>query len=48
MLSDRPYGIGMTKQKALDELKLCSGTQFDPEFVEVFIKIMGNVEQEII
>lgn len=39
MTSDRPYRKAMSKEKALKELMACSGTQFDPDIVELFIKI---------
>jgi diguanylate cyclase (GGDEF)-like protein/PAS domain S-box-containing protein len=38
MTSDRPYRKAMAKQEAIDEIVRCSGTQFDPDLVEVFIK----------
>jgi HD-GYP domain-containing protein (c-di-GMP phosphodiesterase class II) len=28
----------MSKEKALEELEKCAGTQFDPEIVKVFIE----------
>ncbi|HZC29220.1 MAG TPA: HD domain-containing phosphohydrolase, partial [Gaiellaceae bacterium] len=34
--SDRPYRRAMTLEAALDELRRCAGTQFDPEVVRVF------------
>lgn len=37
MTSNRPYKESMSFNEALTELKKCSGTQFDPEIVEVFI-----------
>jgi diguanylate cyclase (GGDEF)-like protein len=36
MTSERAYQGPMERQDALDELKRCSGTQFDPRLVEVF------------
>jgi HD-GYP domain-containing protein (c-di-GMP phosphodiesterase class II) len=36
MTSERHYSIAMTYDQAIDELKKKSGTQFDPELVEVF------------
>lgn len=39
MISDRPYRRGMPKNIALDEIKRCSGTQFDPEIVDIFLQI---------
>jgi putative nucleotidyltransferase with HDIG domain len=37
--SDRPYRKGRPLQVAKDEIKRCSGTQFDPEVVEAFFRI---------
>jgi response regulator RpfG family c-di-GMP phosphodiesterase len=37
--SDRPYRKGRPLQVAKDEIKRCSGTQFDPELVEAFQRI---------
>lgn len=40
MTNDRPYRKARTKQEAIEELKKFSGKQFDPEIVEVFVKIL--------
>ena len=40
MTSDRPYRKSLSMQEAKEELKKCSGTQFDPEVVDVFITIL--------
>ena len=37
MTADRPYRKAMKVNDAIDELKRCSGTQFDPELVDLFI-----------
>ena len=37
MTSDRPYRKGLPKDFALDEIRKCSGTQFDPEVVAAFM-----------
>ncbi|SKC85599.1 diguanylate cyclase [Maledivibacter halophilus] len=42
MTSNRPYKESMSFNEALTELKKCSGTQFDPEIVEVFIDAIEN------
>jgi HD-GYP domain-containing protein (c-di-GMP phosphodiesterase class II) len=42
MTSGRPHRAAMTKKEALEELKKCSGTQFDPTLVNKFIKIAGK------
>ena len=38
MTNDRPYRRALGFEEALEEIKRNSGTQFDPEFVEIFIK----------
>jgi HD-GYP domain-containing protein (c-di-GMP phosphodiesterase class II) len=37
MISDLPYKSACTFEDALDELRLCSGTQFDPDVVKAFL-----------
>jgi diguanylate cyclase (GGDEF)-like protein/putative nucleotidyltransferase with HDIG domain len=37
MTSERPYSETLTHEKALEELKRCAGTQFDPYLVEQFV-----------
>lgn len=37
--SDRPYRKGRGFEEALEEVKLCSGSQFDPRLVEVTLEI---------
>jgi len=39
MQSRRPYKGPISKTKALKEIKRCAGTQFDPQLVEIFLKI---------
>ena len=38
MISDRPYRKAFTHDEAIKEIIRCSGTQFDPNIVDVFIK----------
>ncbi|KMT23187.1 HD-GYP domain-containing protein [Clostridium cylindrosporum] len=40
MTSDRPYNKSKTYEEAIKELIRCSGTQFDPDIVKVFIKVI--------
>jgi response regulator RpfG family c-di-GMP phosphodiesterase len=39
MISGRTYQRAVTEAEAVEELKRCSGTQFDPELVDIFINI---------
>ena len=42
MTNNRPYKNAVSQEKALAEIKKQSGTQFDPELVEVFIAIVSS------
>lgn len=46
MVSDRAYRKGMSVDKAIAELKRCSGTQFDPHIVDEFIKMLPEIVPE--
>ncbi len=37
MTSDRPYRLALDKEVAIGELHACSGKQFDPDMVKVFV-----------
>jgi putative nucleotidyltransferase with HDIG domain/PAS domain S-box-containing protein len=39
MTSERPYRKGLSREKGIEEVRKGSGTQFDPEIVEAFLKI---------
>lgn len=39
MINDRPYRSALPLQTAKDEIQRCSGTQFDPRVVEVFLSL---------
>jgi HD-GYP domain-containing protein (c-di-GMP phosphodiesterase class II) len=41
MTVSRPYSRVRTPALALAELMNCSGTQFEPEYVDAFVKVMG-------
>jgi diguanylate cyclase (GGDEF)-like protein len=42
MRSDRPYHAGISAEAAREELRRCSGTQFDPEVVEAFLRALDR------
>jgi len=42
LVSDRPYKKAFTHENAVEIIKNGSGTQFDPEFVNIFL----NCESE--
>ena len=42
MTSDRPYRPAMTRKEAINEIRRCSGTQFDPIVVDTFLNIPLN------
>ncbi|MFB3896173.1 MAG: diguanylate cyclase [bacterium] len=43
MTSDRPYRLGIPKDKAVEEMKSNSGTQFDPKIIEAFLAIVHRL-----
>ncbi len=45
--SDRPYRKARSFDTAREEVLRCSGTQFDPAVVEVFLKIPNELWQEL-
>jgi len=47
MISDRPYRKALTMTEACAELNKNSGSQFDPEIVRVFMKIMETHPEAI-
>ena len=44
MVSDRPYRKSRNNGYIIEELQRCSGKQFDPQIVEVAIKILNEME----
>ena len=42
MVSARPYRGGIDPQAVLDEIRSCSGTQFDPEMVVALMRVMES------
>ena len=45
MTSDRPYRGAQTVDEALQELRRCAGTQFDPAIVDIFIKVVKDTKK---
>src|ERR1700680_529840 len=39
MTSKRPYSLPLTPSEAIDELRRCAGTQFDPSVTRAFITV---------
>jgi diguanylate cyclase (GGDEF)-like protein len=39
----RPYKAGLTYSECMAELRACSGTQFDPEMVDAFLRVLDDI-----
>jgi putative two-component system response regulator len=48
MISDRPYRAAMSVAQAVQEIKHCAGTQFDPAVVTAFLRTMqtGTIQAQ--
>jgi response regulator RpfG family c-di-GMP phosphodiesterase len=42
MTRGRPYKDAISKEEAIFELRNCAEDQFDPELVELFIKLIND------
>jgi putative nucleotidyltransferase with HDIG domain len=42
MTNDRPYRLAMAQERALEELRRCSGSAFDPDLVELFLRFVDR------
>ncbi|MEQ8158274.1 MAG: HD domain-containing phosphohydrolase [Mesotoga sp.] len=47
MTNDRPYSKARSHSEALKEIERCAGTQFDPQIVEEFIKMLNGGTQHL-
>lgn len=47
MTTDRPYRKALTQAEAVEELKSCSGSQFDPIVVGAFLKYLDGVKKRL-
>ncbi len=48
IVTDRCYRKARSMEMALEEIKACSGTRYDPELVDVFLKLFENGTLDII
>ncbi|NSW77286.1 MAG: HD domain-containing protein [Candidatus Atribacteria bacterium] len=46
MTSDRPYKRALSIEEAIEELKRCRGTQFDPLVADIMVSILTSELQE--
>jgi HD-GYP domain-containing protein (c-di-GMP phosphodiesterase class II) len=46
MTHDRPYQKGHSEDWALDEIRRCAGTQFDPNLVNIFEHVYAEIYQK--
>lgn len=44
MTRDRPYRKALSAAHAVDEITRCRGTQFDPDCVDAFVRMMSDAE----
>ena len=44
MTANRPYKKPLSHEQAVEELKRCSGTQFDPEIVDAYERFGGRMD----
>lgn len=47
MTSNRPYNKRKTYDEGIEELKACSGTQFDPKIAKVFIDLINDKKDKL-
>jgi len=47
MSNGRPYKKELPPGKIINEFKKCAGTQFDPEFIEIFLSLVGGQNRQV-
>jgi HD-GYP domain-containing protein (c-di-GMP phosphodiesterase class II) len=47
MTTDRPYRAALSLTEALNELRACRGTQFDPHVVDRLLELHQGLEQTL-
>lgn len=47
MTSNRPYNMRKNYDEAIEEIRRCSGTQFDPEIAEKFIEVIEENKDKL-
>ena len=45
MTSNRPYRPALSRDEALAEVERCSGSQFDPAIVRVFLELTAEAAE---
>ena len=46
MTSSRAYRKAMSKQQAMEQLRINRGTQFNPDVVDVFLRMLEQEEEK--
>jgi response regulator RpfG family c-di-GMP phosphodiesterase len=46
LVTDRSYRKGCAKERAVEEIRRCAGTQFDPRLVEAFVDVLSREPAE--
>jgi HD-GYP domain-containing protein (c-di-GMP phosphodiesterase class II) len=47
MTTDRPYRAARTEAEAVEEMVRCAGTQFDPDVVRAFLRVIAAIDSEL-
>ena len=47
MTADRPYRPGMSSESACTELRACAGSQFNPDVVDAFIRVLAGASDTV-